>query len=92
MMPLAPWPIGGAPLDIEYPGIGIKLYPCCDSTHASLDALFTIQRLAGFTAADVETVRVRIHPVLLTHVSRPELRNALDAKFSVHRRYPARPR
>ncbi|GAC1038679.1 MmgE/PrpD family protein [Pseudomonas sp. No.117] len=77
---LADW---GAPLDIEYPGIGIKLYPCCDSTHASLDALFSLQREAGFTAADVETVRVRIHPLRLTHVNRPELRNALDAKFSV---------
>lgn len=71
------------PLDIVAPGIGIKLYPCCDSTHPSLDALFTLQRQHGFTAADVAAITTRIHPLRLTHVDRPQLRNGLDAKFSV---------
>lgn len=71
------------PLDIVEPGIGIKLYPCCDSTHASLDALFTLRRQHGFNADDVASIETFIHPLRLTHVNRPELHNAMDAKFSV---------
>lgn len=72
-----------APLDIVEPGIGIKLYPCCDSTHASLDALFTLRRQHHFNADDVVSIETFIHPLRLTHVNRPELRGAMDAKFSV---------
>lgn len=71
------------PLDIISPGIGIKLYPCCDSTHASIDAVRLLQQEHGFSAADVERVHVVIHPLRLTHVDRPVLRSAIDAKFSV---------
>ncbi|AMB87024.1 hypothetical protein AWM79_17645 [Pseudomonas agarici] len=73
----------GSPMDIEAPGIGIKLYPCCDSTHAALDALFALQREHRFSADDIKRIDVQIHPLRLTHVNRPILRNALDAKFSV---------
>lgn len=72
-----------SPLDIVEPGIGIKLYPCCDSTHTSLDALFKLRGSHPFTAQDVSRMEVFIHPLRLTHVNRPRLRNALDAKFSV---------
>ena len=33
-----------APLDIVSPGIAIKQYPCCDSTHPAIDAMLTIVR------------------------------------------------
>lgn len=72
-----------APLDIVKPGIGIKLYPCCDSTHASIDAVRLLQGEQAFDVADVERVEVTIHPLRLTHVDRPVLRSATDAKFSV---------
>ncbi|MGM8930492.1 MmgE/PrpD family protein [Salinicola halophyticus] len=72
-----------APLDIVMPGIGIKLYPCCDSTHASIDAVRLLQGEQAFDVADVERVVVTIHPLRLTHVDRPVLRSATDAKFSV---------
>ncbi len=72
-----------SPLDIVEPGIGIKLYPCCDSTHAALDALFTLRNEHGFAPQDVSSIEVLIHPLRLTHVNRPQLRNGLDAKFSV---------
>jgi len=73
----------GDPWDIVEPGIGIKLYPCCDSTHASLDALSSLRRDYAFDAADVATIEVLMHPLRLTHVNRPQLRDGLDAKFSV---------
>lgn len=72
-----------APLDIVEPGIGIKLCPCCDSTHSSLDALFTMRRDHPFEARDVAAIEVYLHPLRLTHVDRPLLRTSLDAKFSV---------
>lgn len=77
---LADW---AAPLDIVEPGIGIKLYPCCDSTHAALDALQAIRREQAFSAEDVSAISVFIHPLRLTHVNRPTLRSAMDARFSV---------
>lgn len=72
-----------SPLDIVEPGIGIKLYPCCDSTHAALDALFTLRNEHRFSPQDVSGIEVLLHPLRLTHVNRPQLRNGLDAKFSV---------
>lgn len=71
------------PFDIVSPGIGIKLYPCCDSTHASIDAVRLLQQEHAFSATDVERVQVVIHPLRLTHVDRPILRSMTDAKFSV---------
>jgi 2-methylcitrate dehydratase PrpD len=72
-----------APLDIVAPGIGIKLYPCCDSTHTALDALFTLVKRHGFAADDVARMDVLVHPLRLLHVDRPTLATELDAKFSV---------
>jgi 2-methylcitrate dehydratase PrpD len=72
-----------APLDIVAPGIGIKLYPCCDSTHPALDALFTLKTRHGFSADDVARMDVLVHPLRLLHVDRARLKTELDAKFSV---------
>lgn len=72
-----------SPLDIVDPGIGIKLYPCCDSTHAALDALQIIREKHPFDTQDVCQIDVLIHPLRLTHVNRPTIRSATDAKFSV---------
>ena len=72
-----------APWDIVDPGIGIKLYPCCDSTHSSIDAILMLMREHGFQTCDIAGMETLIHPLRLTHVDRPELRTALDAKFSV---------
>lgn len=72
-----------APLDIVEPGIGIKLYPCCDSTHAAIDGLFTLKNQNGFSVSDVEEIDVLVHPLRLPHVNRPQIQSALDAKFSL---------
>ena len=71
------------PLDIVEPGIGIKLYPCCDSTHPSIDAVLTLKKQHQFSIGQIVRISTRIHPLRLTHVNRPVLRSALDAKFSV---------
>jgi 2-methylcitrate dehydratase PrpD len=71
------------PLDVISPGIVIKQYPCCASTHAGIDAMLDLVRAHGLTPANVARVVAWLHPRRLAHVDRPAPRGALDAKFSV---------
>jgi 2-methylcitrate dehydratase PrpD len=73
----------GTPLDIVTPGIAIKQYPCCGSTHPAVDAMLWLVQTHGLTADQVERVVSRTHKRRLRHTNRPTLRSALDAKFSV---------
>jgi 2-methylcitrate dehydratase PrpD len=73
----------GAPLDILKPGIAIKQYPCCGSTHPAIDAMLALVERHALTPAAVERVDSWTHPRRLAHTNRPEPKSALDAKFSV---------
>jgi 2-methylcitrate dehydratase PrpD len=77
---LAAW---ADPLDIVAPGIAIKQYPCCGSTHPAIDAMLAIVRAHHPQPADVERIEAWIHPRRLQHTNRPQPRSALDAKFSL---------
>jgi 2-methylcitrate dehydratase PrpD len=72
-----------APLDIVAPGIAIKQYPCCGSTHPALDCMLRLVREQGLQADQVERVEAWIHPRRLQHTNRPDPRSPLDAKFSL---------
>src|ERR1700681_1469463 len=71
------------PLDIITPGIAIKSYPCCGSTHPAIDAMLDLVRAHRLTPENVAHVVSWMHPRRLAHTNRPSLRSALDAKFSV---------
>jgi 2-methylcitrate dehydratase PrpD len=71
------------PLDIVDPGIAIKQYPCCGSTHSALDAMLTLVRKHDLKPDQVESIDVWTHPRRLEHTNRPAPKSALDAKFSV---------
>ena len=71
------------PLDIVEPGIAIKQYPCCGSTHSALDAMLSLVREHRFKPDEVERIEVWTHPRRLEHTNRPAPSSALDAKFSV---------
>jgi len=71
------------PLDIVEPGIAIKQYPCCGSTHSALDAMLDLVREHRFEPENVERIDVWTHPRRLEHTNRPSPRSPLDAKFSV---------
>jgi 2-methylcitrate dehydratase PrpD len=73
----------GRPWDIVQPGVAIKQYPCCGSTHPAVDAMLSLVRGHGLTPAMVERVDSRTHPRRLAHTNRPEPNSELDAKFSV---------
>ena len=73
----------GAPWDIVQPGVGIKQYPCCGSTHPAVDAMLMLVREHDLTPAMVERVDSWTHPRRLAHTNRPDPNSELDAKFSV---------
>ena len=72
-----------SPLDILKPGIAIKQYPCCASTHPAIDVMIDLATEHEITADMVESVDCWTHPRRLNHTNRPDPRSALDAKFSV---------
>jgi 2-methylcitrate dehydratase PrpD len=76
-------PAWGAPFDLARPGLGIKQYPCCGSTHPALDAMLELVRTHNLTSNDVARIEAWIHKRRLEHTNRPEPRSALDAKFSI---------
>ena len=76
-------PTWGQPWDIVKPGIAIKQYPCCGSTHSALDAMLGLVREHKPSVDDIERVDVWTHTRRLEHTNRPDPKSDLDAKFSV---------
>jgi 2-methylcitrate dehydratase PrpD len=76
-------PAWGKPFDIVKPGIAIKQYPCCGSTHSALDAMLKLAREHKPDPGDIERVEVWTHARRLEHTNRPDPKSDLDAKFSV---------
>lgn len=72
------------PLDIVVPGASYKLYPCCYSTHAAIEAALNIVRGHGrLDPGKIARVESHTADVRLMHTDRPDPRSELDAKFSV---------
>lgn len=71
---------GAEDWSILTPGIIIKQYPCCGSTHSAVESA---RALAPLAADDIKEVRIELHPRRRTHVDRPAPSTALEAKFSV---------
>jgi 2-methylcitrate dehydratase PrpD len=77
---LAGW---GAPFDIVTPGIAIKQYPCCGSTHPALDVMLDLVRRHDLKPDQVARIDCWIHARRLEHTNRPDPQGDLAAKFSV---------
>jgi 2-methylcitrate dehydratase PrpD len=74
----------GRPFDILTPGASYKLYPCCYSTHAAIEAALNLVRQHGmFDARAIARVDSWTPAPRLSHTNRPEPNSELDAKFSV---------
>ena len=68
---------------LEEPGLNIKKYPCCGSTHTPLDAFFELARDKKIHPQDVESVEVLVDfdpPRSLIH---NDPHTALEGKFSI---------
>ena len=73
----------GEPFDIVDPGIAVKQYPCCGSTHPAVDAMINLVERESLTPEQVRRVDSWTHPRRLQHTNRPDPQSPLDAKFSV---------
>ena len=76
-------PAWANPLDIVKPGIAIKQYPCCGSTHPAIDAMLEIVRAHDVKPDAVERIQSWTHERRLKHTNRPNPQSRTDAKFSV---------
>jgi 2-methylcitrate dehydratase PrpD len=76
-------PAWGLPFDIVKPGIAIKQYPCCGSTHPAIDAMLDLVRAHDVKPAAVERIHSWTHKRRLEHTNRPDPQSTKDAKFSV---------
>jgi 2-methylcitrate dehydratase PrpD len=77
---LAHW---GDPFDIVAPGIAVKQYPCCGSTHPALDVMLDLVRRHDLKPANVARIDAWTHARRLEHTNRPDPQSGLQAKFSV---------
>ena len=71
------------PLDITRPGIAIKQYPCCGSTHPAIDCMIELVHEHKLTPDNVARIESWTHTRRLEHTNRPDPQSYLDAKFSV---------
>ena len=76
-------PAWGKPFDIVKPGIAIKQYPCCGSTHPAIDAMLELVRKHDLKPDAVERIQSWTHTRRLEHTNRPDPQSTKDAKFSV---------
>jgi 2-methylcitrate dehydratase PrpD len=77
---LAGW---ASPLEILSPGVGLKQYPCCGSTHSAIDAMLVLRERHKLTPDNVAKIESITHDRALAHTDRADPRSVLDAKFSV---------
>jgi 2-methylcitrate dehydratase PrpD len=77
---LAHW---GAPFDVVEPGIAVKQYPCCGSTHPALDVMLDLVRRHDLREEAVADIECWTHARRLEHTNRPDPQSGLEAKFSL---------
>src|SRR5215472_3968041 len=77
---LAHW---GAPFDVVEPGIAVKQYPCCGSTHPALDVMLDLVRRHDLREEAVADIECWTHERRLEHTNRPDPQSGLEAKFSL---------
>jgi len=77
------FPQWGAPWDIVKPGIAIKQYACCGSTHPAVDAMLDLAQEHNLRPENVAAIETWTHARRLEHTNRPDPKSDVDAKFSV---------
>jgi 2-methylcitrate dehydratase PrpD len=62
---------------------GLKPYPCCGSTHASINRMLHLAKTHDLRPDEVATIEVMPHLRRLPHTDNPDPRTPLAAKFSI---------
>lgn len=68
---------------IETTGLLPKLHPCCGSTHLSVDMVHDLRTREGFSAADVESIALRVGIANWRNLAYPDPQNEMEARFSM---------
>ncbi|MEK6711641.1 MAG: MmgE/PrpD family protein [Nitrospinota bacterium] len=72
----------GNPFVLDSPGVNLKPYPCCMSSHISVDVLRGLMEKERFTGADVESVDVDLLEPNYVNLRHHDPRTGLEGKFS----------
>ena len=72
-----------APMEVEGGEPGLKPYPCCGSTHASINRMIHLARTHDLSPDRVARIEIMPHARRLPHTNNPEPRTPLGAKFSI---------
>ncbi len=73
----------GRPYALAEPGMNMKPYPCCLSTHPAVDALYDLVEEAGLTAADVARIEVSLLEISMQVLRYHAPKTGLEGKFSI---------
>jgi 2-methylcitrate dehydratase PrpD len=73
----------GAPHEVADPGIGVKRFPACASTHQALDATLALAEEHVLDAAAVEAVECAVHYLAPHQLIYGRAETALQGKFSM---------
>ncbi len=73
----------GDPLAIEEFALSPKSYPCCASTHTSLDGLLALKSEHGFGANDVDSVTTTVPPINFNNLMYPNPQTEMEKRFSM---------
>lgn len=68
---------------LETPGIDIKKFPICLSSHAAVDIVTEIMAREGFSADDVEDVLCDVPPVVIANLKHAAPTTTREAQFSM---------
>jgi 2-methylcitrate dehydratase PrpD len=68
---------------LEHPGIDVKKYPICLSSHAAVDAVAAIVRREGLSADDIESVLCDVPPVVVANLKHSRPSTSREAQFSM---------
>jgi len=73
----------GNPLAIEEFCLSPKSYPCCASTHRSLDGLFALKAEHGINAEDVDGIRTVVPPINFNNLMYSNPQTEMERRFSM---------
>lgn len=73
----------GSPHEIVDPGIGVKRYPACASTHQSLDAVLALIEEHAIDPASVESVECGVYYLAPHQLIHDRAQTGLEGKFSM---------
>lgn len=71
------------PVELEAPGIALKQFPCCGSTHPAIAMMLKLVKEERITAGDVAKIEILPHARRMPHTDNPWPVTPLQAKFSV---------